>query len=481
MSPEELRKAGFTDLEISDHLSGAGFTDSEIHSWISKGGVAENIPVSTITGKAIPTTEEKMQQSGQVAKVVGPMLGDIAATALMPQLSIPAKGASLAARLAPRAVNLGLRMFGSAAGTTAGSVAGQKLAGDDVDFEQAWKMGALGAGGELATSTLGAASGAIIKGGIGAGKMISKKWFGMGEGVSKKYLNTLKEQVGKESFDFLKNLAPDAVKKQAKELPVENLALMVRGAKDETSLIFDQYEKQLSEYAAKNNGVLDMDNTVQYIGELGSLKPFSFRGKDGVTQRNYFNRMVAEGSLKPDEVNFLMAEVFKGYRKKDPATAGALEKLKEVMLSDVERLTGATGLKKQADEMWREISRFDDVRKIYMRGVKTDKDTGQMFFKADTVATEIYANKKTIQKYMPEMWEPLKEQANHLFNVSKAIKEIKVDENFGAVKAWELMHPKTKKVLETLKSGAKERIKYGTKAGILYIGGQPITMQKSHD
>jgi len=419
-----------------------------------------------------------------VAKVAGPMLGDIAATAMMPQLSLPAKGASLAARLAPKAINLGARMLGSFAGSTAGNIAGQKIAGDDVDFEQAWKMGALGAGGEAVTSGLGPVAKGIYKGGkatAGLGVSVARKWAGFGEGVSKKYLNTLKEQVGKESFDFLKNIAPDAVKKQAKELPVENLALMVRGAKDETALIFDQYEKQLSEYAAKNNGVIDMDNTVQYLGELGSLKPFSFRGKDGVTQRNYFKRVMAGEGLKPDEVNYLMGVVFKGYRKKDPATAGALEKLKEVMLSDVERLTGATGLKKQADEMWKEISRFDDVRKIYMRGVRTDGDTGKMFFKPDKVATEIYANKKTIQKYMPEMWEPLKKQADQLFNVSKAIGEIKVDENFGVVKAWELMHPKTKKVLESLKSGAKERLKYGTKAGILYIGGKPITMQKSHD
>lgn len=498
MSPEELRTAGFTDNEISDHLKGAGFTDTEINTWITKGGIAENREVSTITGEPVPTAEEKFQQSGQVAKVAGPMLGDIAATALMPQLSVPLKGASLAARLAPKAANLGLRMLGSAVGTTAGSVAGQKLAGDDVDFEQSWKMGALGAGGELATSTLGAASGALLRGGVGVGKMFARKWFGAGEQLSKKYLSTLKEQVGEESVDFLKNLAPDIVKKQAKDLPVEDLAMMVKGAKSETSLIFDQYEKKLGEYAAKNKGVIDVDNTYYLLRDLrdevnygtGLNRPnldnavisaFGFKGPEGMTQKKYMRRIMAEENLTPDELKYMMSTVFRGYRKKDPTSAAYLERLKTAMLSDIERATGAKELKGQADQLWKEVSRFDDVRKIYMRGVYTDKETGRMFLKPYTVASEIYNNKKTIQKFMPEMWDPLKKEADHLFDISKAIDEIKVDENFGAVKAWELMHPKTKKVLETVKSGAKERLKYGTKAGILYIGGQPITMQKSHE
>jgi hypothetical protein len=72
--------------------------------------------MSTITGKPVPSVSEHFNQARSGYAQALPMAFDIAATSLMPQFGLPMKGASLAARLAPRAANLGLRMLGSGAG-----------------------------------------------------------------------------------------------------------------------------------------------------------------------------------------------------------------------------------------------------------------------------------------------------------------------------------------------------------------------------
>jgi len=101
MTPDELRKAGFSDDEISGHLSSAGFSNDEISSYMfkqtdpyrvseSESPLAEGSrPISTITGQQIPTSAEAMAQNKSVYKTAGPIVGDIALTALAPQLSLP--------------------------------------------------------------------------------------------------------------------------------------------------------------------------------------------------------------------------------------------------------------------------------------------------------------------------------------------------------------------------------------------------------
>jgi hypothetical protein len=89
-----LRKAGFSDGEITEYLSRGGFEQEEIAKELGAppGGTR---PTSTITNKPVPSFDEALSQNRKVAGAAAPIAGDIAGPFLAPQIKGPQMGIKL--------------------------------------------------------------------------------------------------------------------------------------------------------------------------------------------------------------------------------------------------------------------------------------------------------------------------------------------------------------------------------------------------
>jgi hypothetical protein len=526
MSPEELRKAGFNDAEISSHLKGAGFSEPEITEWMGA-------PISTITGKPVPTVEEHFKQARSGYASALPIAGDIAATALMPQLSLPAKGASIAARLAPRAANLGLRMLGSGAGSAAGTIAEQKVLGEDINLEEAGQQGMLGAAGEAGIAAIGGplkfAGGKIAKPAMEFMSDITL----MGSAVKSKMRKDLIERTTKRASDFIKDISPDIIKKQN----IPDIDIMVEAALDENRVMYSLYKDALDTAAktGKEQGRVLVDDFSQTLGDIrGDIaeKLYYKRGKIptdnmidselfqslgvDLKQRVELKQLMGKDTASSDQIQYLFATIFKrgksGFESFTPTQQQLREKLKTALKQDLDKISLAEGktvgdLKTSADETFKAVKQYQFVKGLFDKSMLEAPGTGARTLQPKKLHDLIYEKEARIKKEMPDLWDRLKAEADFYKDVSPDFAKeanqlvtgpgqvfsrgvgmgvgsylfgpavgVPLAESTGAISAYALMSPKGRKIISGI---INQTAKAGTKAGI-HLGGENILM-KSHE
>lgn len=423
-------------------------------------------PISTITGKPIPTGAEKIKQTGEVWKTAGPIAGDIAMTMLAPQFRAGGMGI--------KAINLLMRSLASGAGSFGGSVAGQKMSGDDIDYSEAKKQGALGLAGEPALTGMGA----LIKGG---GKLA--KYGGeylarpLKPALEKFQKRAIEKEVGT-AEKYISDLAPDIVKKQ--DVPINDLDLKVLKAKDEYGIIYDKYENAIESFAKENDGFIPVDDTAQLLNDMkGDKKAYSFLLNDfGLKKPQIMElKSLLEGGdqLTPKQIKNILATINKNYRAVGPSVQANKEALKEALMGDLSRITGAKDMKAEGDLLFKQVKRFDMVRNLFKPSFGVTKE-GKKYIYPYSIAKKIYANEKKLinpKTGVPELWPKLKEMADHYFEIYKPLQKIEATDNFASDKAWGLMPKAVRKILSGLSGIGKKSAKATGKAAI-HLGGEEI-------
>lgn len=485
-------------------------------------------PISTVTGQPVATPEESWMASRRLVGAALPIVGDIAGTIgaqFIPGLNV-AKNASLALRLGRGGLNVGKRMVGAGVGGFGGSVAGQKVEGEDIDYQEALLQGGLGAASELGFGILGVVKKPLMK-------MASSTTM-WGSKLKNVLQDRLIDKTTRRAEKFILDVAPEAVAKQP--VGMNDIGLMVTKALDEDKLVYEAYEKALD--AAATGGAVKFPKTTEYITEVREqaaqqLEESLGRPPTRIQINARVRKILGYGPstdfadvlemMKPTgtkwygqeteaipvkQVKGLFATAFKSGKSKFESMSQAMrsqrEKLKEAMLSDLESVSpAAAGLKKQADETLKAVKRFNEISRLFQSGIRTDQVTGETTVQAHKLAKLIYGAERRIKRDMPDLWPRLKEEADYYSRVAEKVgdKEVKgglaeaakglpwgtataiylggptygvLAEGFGAVSAWALMGETDRKLLKVLAEGFA---KPASKAA-LHLGGQSVEFQQ---
>ena len=453
-----------------------------------------------------------------------PIAGDIAMTFAAPQAQGP--------RLAGKLGNLLMRGLSSAEGSYAGSFVGQQIEKGGVDTQEAGKEAALGFGGELALGLLGGPIKWVAKKVTRPMMELMSDITFSGSAVKEKLRNNLIARTSKRAIDFIEKAAPDIVKKQ--DVDVRDLGVMVESALDETRLMFSIYEDALEKHAVKNNGLIALDDTSQFLGDLKETlrtkitkmrktgsSPSEFVVNNrvlkelGYTPQTGFElqKLLEDDLANPKQVKYLLATVFKsgkkGYERLTPSVQNLREELKEVMKNDLNRITETSGgksalaAKEEADEVFKTVKQFQFIKNLFDRSIR-ELDTGKRELRPYKLYREIYENKKSIQKQMPELWPKLKAEADYHKKIAPEFSAqerrliggagaavsrgiggamgtlllgptgIPIMEGVGAINAFALMSPKAQKIIGAIISQSTKSL---SKTG-LHLGGKQINFSE---
>lgn len=521
MNVNELRQAGFDDAEIETHLKDAGFNQSEILQYLSPQSLADSgqQPISTITGKPVPTTDQEFESRKNMIRTVGPIVGDIAGTMLMPQLG--------GAKMGIRGINLLMRAMGAAGGSGAGSIASDVVTGGKPDIERAGEQALLGAGGEVGMGVTGGA----LKMAKPLFEFVPNITFS-GSAVKKAANNMFKERATKRAESFLLDIAPEAVSKQA---DVEkSLSVMVNNAFSETSGVYKLYESALEQAAEKEGGVVLVDDTAQFVNDLfekarGSLPSEATKTQimsEALKEFNYGHNLklaISElqdtSSLTPRKVEYVLTQVFKnkGYNKLNPTQQEARERFKDVLMSDMDKYIefNPAQIKRMADAEYKALAKFNAVRKIFNKALKVvDPDTGRKALHPHELYEQIFAHKDQILKdpVLKTLWPKLEIEALAAKDFGDKITKTAIDvgpssvfsrglgaaggglvlgpllgsrmagagvvEGIGAASAWAMMDSLDKQYLKKIFKYSKPVLKSLGKTGI-HMGGQEVGFGKA--
>ena len=466
--------------------------------------------ISTITGKAVPTGEERIQQSGQALRTIGPVAGDITGTMIAPQLKGPVM-AGRALKFGVRALNLGLRAMGAGAGAGAGSVIGQKMAGQDIDVGEAGREALVGAGGEAGMSMAGVPIKFLGKKiGKPALELMSDITF-VGSAAKKRLRDKFINETTDRSVNFIRDLAPESIRKQT--AGIDDLGIMVETALDETRAIYGLYEEVLEKYAKENQGVIPLDDTAQFLGDLKKQASKTAKKQTPVLLNNKvvrelgfppsspeaveLKKIMENDLVDPKSIEFLLARVFKKYVKDAPTHRAMKEKLKEAVMSDIDKIAVATGektageIKREADEAFKGIMQFNFIKKLFDKATREMPATGEKVLQPAKLSKLIHTNKRKILKEMPDLWPKLEKEAAFYKDVAIHFKAqgeqfiqgpgavisrgiggaaggvimgpwgVPVVEGAGLISAYALMSPGIKKIIQKIVKGTK------------YVAGKP--------
>lgn len=475
-----------------------------------------SMPISTITGKPVPTPREKLDQSIDAMASLLPIAGDIAGTVAAPQLVVPGRGAPLLARAIPGVANILSRIMGAGAGSVVGEVERQNITGG-ADPGAVMLQGAIGAGGEGAMSVVGAGWNAVRRPvlELAADATLS------GGMVKKHMFQKIKRDADERAFTFIRDIAPDAVKSRIDDV---GMAQAMQEAFDETRALYAHLKDTIDAVAEKRGGYVPLEATSkamrqwyediadpalvkagkvdpraerQILNELG-ITPGGSKGQHHIVVR----RLLRGEELSPDSVQFLLGHL---YEKKTqdwlalaPETREARQTLKELIVNDLDSI-GASAGKKKADEVFKQLKRYEFIKNLYDRAVVVNRNTGERTFMPYQFARNIYDAERTIRGAMPELWPSLKQEADiHLRNAERMVVGgrrllpdllsfsgigsaaltggIPVAEMFGAGAAWALLD-------EGARSALRGVFKYLVKPsakGTLHMAGMPVELQPAH-
>jgi len=488
--------------DIFDEIKNKG--EGDIFDTIPEGG---SRPTSTVTGRQVPTAEEAWAQGRKVAGATAPIAGDILGSILAPQLKGP--------QLGVKGINILSRMAGAGAGGLGGSVAGQKIEKGDVDWNQALVEGALGGASEGAFGVLGLVKKPVMK--LASNLTVS------GSKIKNYLQNSLIDKTTKRAEKFIIDIAPDAVKGQ--KVAMDDIGLMVNSALDANKIVYKQYSESLNKAAEQLGGRVPLGDTGKYIDVIREKANRNVSMGRKKSQALFDNRTVREfgytpnspeglilkdlmetGSTTPQNVEYLLARVLKSWEKDSPAIRSNKETLKKALLGDLDKIANDAGesvadIKRAADETFKSVKRFNDVKKLYSQAISVNQATGETTVQAHRLAKLIYGAEGKIKRDMPDMWPKLKAEADYYAGIAEKLKDMKpggvpeavkglpyvsgsalflggpkaaaVAEGIGAVSAWALMGESDRLLLKVLAEGFA---KPATKAG-LHLGAREVAFE----
>ena len=468
-----------------------------------------SMPISTNSGQPIPTPAENMLTMKRAGAELLPIAGDLAGTALAPQLKLAASAPRIA-RGAAGLANILSKSLGSGAGSVTGEVEKQLLT-KEFDPNQIYMQGAVGAGGEAAMGLAGAGLKAVEKPAL---ELLSDLTLS-GSKIKQVLTDRLKQYTEKRAKQFIESVAPESVKSKLSD---SGLNQAISETLDETKALYNHFKSTLDDIASKNNGAVPLEKTQNamqawlkenipqfksqaaaenyIVRELG-FSPSSTKGQQHISIR----RLLRGEDLSPDEMNYLLGNLFekktKDWLELHPETRGLRETLKNQILQDLDGLGVAAG-KRSADEVFKETKRFQAVKSIFDRATVVNKETGETKFLPWAFAENVKASEGMIRKTMPEIWPKLKAEADYFAEAADRLQRggrnlgvplmlsglassyftsgIPVAEVFGAASAWALMSPVGRSALDGVFKYALKPIAKSS----LHIGGHLIDFQQAH-
>lgn len=480
--------------------------------------------ISTITGEQIPTGEEKISQGVEAVRTMGPIVGDIAMTAVAPQLK--------AGGIGVKVINALIRATASASGSGAGDLIAQKATGEGpVDMQSAGKQALTGAAAELGGSALMGglkfAGDKMVKPVVNAvteftpyGRRAAEKAAKM----SNKSRKAFEQSTTQKAVDFIDGIkgGPD---KEVAGIKIGDAL----SAKKDFKEIYKEYNALIDKAAGEDSGVL-LDDFTSFVGELVESEmvragnknyPAAVRGLierlnlgDEKAKNVLYDAVTNNGFMDAGDAKYFLAKLNTKYTKDAASVRKIKEKLKNLFLEDIGR-GSSTGMaakeaKQKADEIFKMTKQwFDDnpsaqfitgkmrmgkgkyyeafperavdrifnanpeealriknevlkaeggkeawagaefsfLKDMYDRSIKTTADTGKKRLLPDALADEIYSREKFIKRVMPNIWPKLKAEADYYKEIAPQFESIDASDIWGVMSAWDVISPKTKKVL----------------------------------
>lgn len=471
--------------------------------------IGGSMPVSTITGKSIPTDAEKISASKQAVGEILPIAGDIAGAAIMPQLRL-AQAAPMLARGGASVLNTLLRGAGSMAGSVTGEVERQLMT-KNFDPNQVYIQGGAGLAGEVLPGLVGPG----LKKAVNPALEVASDLTISGTKFKRWYADKLKDYSHKRVENFVKEIAPESVKSKINEV---GLSQAVNEAFDANAAVYGHFKDGLEKVAKEHDGYVPLENTqsalqawlkeelpkhkTQSQAETAIVKSMGFKpGGSDEHQHVLVRKLMRGDDLSEREVNYLLSNIYvrdtKKWQAMLPEMQGQREQLKELIVEDLNSL-GAGAAKKTADEMHRELKNYQRIKNIYESSAPLNKETGERKFYPHLFAENVYRNERVIRETMPDVWPKIKSEADKMRSEASRIAAGErsiggmpmlaglassaftgywpVGEGFGLASAWALMTPTGKAALNgVMKYGVQPALKTG-----LHVGGHLIDFEKSH-
>ena len=469
---------------------------------------------SVVTGKPIPTSQEKIKMSGEgvsqlmdAAKSAGPIVGDIALTAMMPGIGVP-KTAGTVGRLGIQGLNALMKMGAAGAGGAGGEFLTQVATGanraDEIDTQQVINEAKFGAVGEGLVGVGGPILNKFIVKPLGK---VASNFTVVGNKAANRIREKMFEKSTQRAIDFVSDVAPDSYKASGDF----NLNKMTESALDEVRAQYKPYKEALEKEAAQNeSGKVYLDNTSQYLdgirekvtAKIKSQKKEGYRPNPkvvtnqilrefGMTPKKGYELSVFmnDGTATPEQVDFILRSFSETWGKASPTQRKSLEELKKTMLGDMESFSKDAGtLKKLADENYKATIRFKKVIDIYKRAVFPDSVSGELKFFPGRFIDAVESNSSKLKNDLPEIWPKIKDEVKYYKKIAPELKKrgkkeflgtqalggtagfafggpagIAVAEGFGLASSYALLDETTKKIIaKSMKYGVKPSVKAGS-------------------
>jgi len=314
--------------------------------------------IDTRTSLPVPTSEEEFESRKNLVKTLGPIAGDIALTALMPQFHLLGKAPTML-KMGKGLVNLSARAGASAGGSALGSMGVDKLFGDPVDTQRAKEQALLGAGGEIAGTAI--ATGVkkivtpILRTGINAvadftkiGGMAARQGF-------KKLKRTQAELIRtttKKAIDF-----SEAVGAPIKSDVGSGIGEAI-AAKQDWDAVYKAPNTIIKKIADSQGGVVPLDDAAQFFrGEINEIMGEGFSNREatktliewlGFLPKSKEGRMLTSlgrtDLITPENANYIIKKIWKSYNDDPLDVIQWKEEFKKVITDDLTRY-GTEGLR----------------------------------------------------------------------------------------------------------------------------------------
>jgi hypothetical protein len=339
----------------------------------------------------------------------------------------------------PTLGSFAIRAAGAGPGGFAGELAGQQVFGEDTDFKKALEEGAVSSVGEAA---LGAAGGVLKKAYKPTLELMADLTI-TGSRTKKLLANRAKEIAERKAEKFIRSVAPESVRKNMDEAGIKKA---LQTAYEENNALYNYFGSILGDIAKKNNGAVPLQNTQAameswlkeklasgvyknqaqaesaIVRELG----FSPSGAGANSQHITIRKLLRGEDISPEYVEYLMKNVFpkktKDWLSLEPDVKGLRETFKETVMRDLDELGAAAG-KRSGDEVFKELKRFEAVKRIYDQATVFSKETGELVkFNPYQFYETVMSNERTFRMTMPDIWPKLKAEAETMRKIAEKLK-----------------------------------------------------------
>jgi len=349
-------------------------------------------PTSAITGKPMLSSMEKVQAGKEGALEALPIMGDIAGSMLAPQKKL-LTSAPKVANLAWKGANVLSRGIGSGIGSGAGEEWKQEFLGES-DPQAIMDQAKLGFAGEVGTSIVMGTLKPLYK----PLHAIMSKVTTAGAVVTNKVRKNLIKDTIENAENFVNDIAPGIVKQTQAKLDINQIGEAAVETLSENKAVYNLFNKEVDNMARKEDGYVILGDTSQLLTDKGLDIEDVYGWPAGTKQNKIMKNLIKDEMIHPEDFKSLLMEFWKGkkagWKNLDHGQRATREKLKDTMLKDIARRNPkAALLKGQADDVLREVSRFQQVNRMYERAI-WKAPSGDTFLNPSRLAKEIRASKR---------------------------------------------------------------------------------------